>query len=73
MFWGFLSQVQVLKVGMSDVEFNPFLSQEEAPQVLCCLLTVTSNEGVEEGLSGMTMSQPFLPAWIRALSGLSDA
>lgn len=31
MFWGLLSQVQDLKVGVPNVGFHPFTPQEEAP------------------------------------------
>ena len=31
MFWGLISQVQVLKAEVPDMEFKPFIPQGEAP------------------------------------------
>lgn len=62
--WGLISQVLVLKVGMSDVEFKPFTPQRDAPRFE---LPPVEGCSAEDGVYSVMVSQPPLPASMWAL------
>lgn len=69
MFWGLISQVQILKVGMSNKDFKAYIPREKL-QFLSPFLIV--GHLATGWVYGKNVSQPFLPALMFLFVYLSD-
>lgn len=70
MFWGFVSQVLVLKVAVVHMGFKPFAPQVEAPGFE---FPPDCGSLPQERVYSVTVSQPLLPALMWVFSYLHNA